>query len=664
MTCAYSGTFDQFLAIDDATVIAALLQAALADGFSRQWSSQTAAWQDEIRQLREAIAEMHNCASLGWLSLEYEIARRGRRIDAVLIINNIIVVVEFKTGVSPVVSAGLWQVREYALDLRDFHAGSVGVPIVPVLVTPAANARPVIDVRPANVHDVIPCKSHELAALLCAIIRSAKDLQNVPIDPIVWRDSPYKPSLNIIEAAERIFAGQQVREISHATAENLTATVECIVDAVRSAQREAKRVICFLTGVPGAGKTLAGLSAVHDPVLRQEGRPSAVFLSGNGPLVRIVRTALVRDLAKRTSRTNESARMVSTFIQNVHNFLGHYAFKAPTEIPAEHVVIFDEAQRAWSGEQMQRKHRGAKSEAELMLDIMERLPDWAVIVALVGFGQEIHQGEAGLREWGNAVQRCSTSWSVIASPLVLKEDDAEATRLFPSNLRRIVSVHPEPRLHLATSIRSLRARMVSEWVEALLTAENQTASALFTQEQEFPMAYTRDLEQARTWLATHAGDVEYPGSYGLVASSGALRLRAYGLEVSSAFRRGFPYEEWFLATRKDVRSAPRLEVAATEFECQGLELDWVGVCWGGDLVFDQGEKQWLTRRFVGSRWLRVSKTTARRFLINKYRVLLTRARRGMILWIPSGSSSDDTLAAASFDSTAAFLNLCGIPSLL
>lgn len=602
----------------------------------------------------------------GWLCLEYEIARRGRRIDAVLILERTIVVLEFKSSVM-LDSANSWQVREYALDLRDFHGASSRISIVPVLVSTAespanldaATSRLSID-RP-GVYDVVQCVSADLVHVIRQVALCGQHRLEDHIDPIGWRDAPYRPSLNIIEAAERVFTGQEVREISHATAENLSGTVDCVVEAVRSAQRESRRVVCFLTGVPGAGKTLAGLSAVHNPVLRQNNRPAAVFLSGNGPLVRIVRSALVRDLRRRNCRTKDSGRQVSTFIQNVHNFLGHYALKSPDEVPPENVVVFDEAQRAWDREQMQLKKRGNKSEAELMLDIMTRCSDWAVIVALIGFGQEIHQGEAGLAEWGTALQGRSEAWSVVASPLVLDQKSERSVRLFDGEQHAALSVRPEPKLHLATSIRSHRARLLSEWVQAVLNCDALAAKALFADSKDFPISYTRDLTIGRQWLRAHSADAPNSGDCGLVASSGAVRLRAYGLEGSSGFRRGFPFEDWFLAGPSDVRSSSMLEVAASEFECQGLELDWVGVCWGGDLTFDAKSGTWLARRFAGSRYLSVNNPTTRRFLLNKYRVLLTRARRGMVIWIPCGSSTDKTLEATHFDATAEFLESCGVP---
>jgi hypothetical protein len=289
------------------------------------------------------------------------------------------------------------------------------------------------DFSAARVYDVLESSPTQLAATVLAVNAGAIGSSSPPIDHEAWCSASYRPSLNIIEAAERVFAGHEVREISHATATNLSNTVDAVIQCVIVAQKSHQRRVCFVTGVPGAGKTLAGLSAVHDPALRDGGRPAAVFLSGNGPLVKIIRAALVRDLRRRSSESRDGSRQIATFIQNVHSFLSYYAFQAPEELPPEHVVVFDEAQRAWDGKQMALKKRGHKSEAALMLEIMSRCPEWSVIVALVGFGQEIHQGEAGLQEWGRAVSCVSSTWKVVASPMVLdcSAHDEEGACLFP-----------------------------------------------------------------------------------------------------------------------------------------------------------------------------------------------------------------------------------------
>jgi hypothetical protein len=410
MYFAYHCRVTDFVKADPSAIVGRLHQSVAADGFSRIWSGQTYAWREEVACLQAACTQLITAtgkASAWTILLEYEIARRGRRIDTVLLTNTVIVLLEFKVGLQAADSSSRWQAYEYGLDLRDFHGGSRHHPIVPIVVptgSTAASCVPPIaaeDLLSATqVHEVIECPPEQLAATLLAVDASLSDSSLPPIDHDAWCAASYRPSLNIIEAAEKVFAGHEVREISHSTATNLSRTVDAVIRCITEAHRNRQRVVCFVTGVPGAGKTLAGLSAVHDPALRGDGRPSAVFLSGNGPLVKIVRAALVRDLKKRSPESRDGAREVATFIQNVHSFLGYYAFKAPEQAAPEHVAIFDEAQRAWDGKQMALKKRGDKSEVTLMLEVMARCPDWSVIVALVGFGQEIHQGEAGFKSGG------------------------------------------------------------------------------------------------------------------------------------------------------------------------------------------------------------------------------------------------------------------------
>lgn len=675
MQYGYRGRLADFIGADPSTIVGQLHESVADQGFSRMWNTQTSAWHEEVTCLQatcEQLLAATRKASAWTILLEYEIARRGRRIDAVLLTNTQIIVLEFKIGMLAADSSSRWQAYEYGLDLRDFHGGSSHHPIVPIVI-PTGSAANTFEFSTAGtrhfsavtVDQVIECFPNRLAATILELDTYESNPSSIPIDHDAWCAAPYRPSLNIIEATERVFAGHDVREISHSTATNLSSTVDAVIRCVAEAQRNRQRVVCFVTGVPGAGKTLAGLSAVHSPALREEGRPSGIFLSGNGPLVKIVRAALVKDLKRRLPESRDGKRAVATFIQNVHSFLSHYAFSAQKEVPAEHVVIFDEAQRAWDGTQMALKKRGDESEAALMLQVMQRCPDWSVIVALVGFGQEIHQGEAGLQEWGRAISRISPAWSVLASPQVLDipADGEESGSLFPADVPAAQSIERNADLHLAVSIRSHRAQMVSQWVRFVLEGNSEAASKLFKGASEFPVALTRDLNVAREWLHARDEGMRRPGSCGLLASSGALRLRAYGIEVSSGFRRGYPYEDWFLAPSDDTRSSSALEVAATEFECQGLEIDWAGICWGDDMGFDPELKRWDTRRFIGTRWISAVKPTARQFILNKYRVLLTRARRGFVIWVPPGAADDPTRKPHRLDATAEFLAQCGIRSI-
>lgn len=386
----------------------------------------------------------------------------------------------------------------------------------------------------------------------------------------------------------------------------------------------------------------------------------------------------------------DAKRTVTTFIQNVHGFIKSYGIDDGAAVLYENAIVFDEAQRAWDADAVAKKHKLEISEPEMVLEIMERAPGWAAIIALVGGGQEINQGEAGLAEWGRALRSRRVPWHVYASPAVLEGDDSVAgqvlfapdvsdstrsdvaassgtavsrlnlgeaakdSRFAPLNVARV------PALHLDVSVRSPRARRISQWVNRLLIGDLNTAPHISEPGPEFPVAMTRSLDRARQWLRQQSEGIQ---NVGLLASSGALRLRSHGLELSTGFRHGYSYEHWFLAGAEDSRSSSWLEVAATEFECQGLELDWTGVCWGGDFLYSSVKFVWLPRRFRGTKWQKVNQDAEAQYVLNKYRVLLTRARRGMILWVPHGTEGDRTQEPELFDATANLLISAGVANI-
>jgi hypothetical protein len=595
--------------------------------------------------------------------LEYPIPRRHKRLDAILLAADVIFCLEFKTEDKAHSLQPQRQVEDYALDLRDFHEASGDRRIVPVVVVPkAVTAEDSIEhITKDAVRGVKLTNASNLAQILCAAFHTEHRVGSAPIDPKAWDNSAYRPVPTIIEAAEALFAGHNVCEIahSHAGAINLTVTSDRLVDIIQQAQRQSEKVICFVTGVPGAGKTLAGLNVVHNPALRREGRPAGVFLSGNGPLVRIVSAAIARD-HKRHALETGGERAVGTFIQNVHVFVREGLEKADKP-PVEKVVVFDEAQRAWNADQNRKKNGLEVSEAETMLSIMDRHQDWAVLVALVGGGQEIHNGEAGLAEWGRTLREKFPKWKVAVSPKALEHDaDNAGHRLFADGNAGSLAIQEEPSLHLEVNLRSFRARKIAEWVDAALAGDAARATAIVPELRDLPFALTRSLSTARDWLHQHTRGRQRAG---LVASSGALRLRADGLELSSGFRQGNRdmFVHWFLAQPPDIRSSNQLEVAASEFECQGLELDWIGICWGGDLPYDTTNSGWVFRNFSGSRWGSLKHEIDRQYLLNTYRVLLTRARRGLILWIPPGDATDETRLPTLFNSTADYFVRCGLP---
>jgi len=470
----------------------------------------------------------------------------------------------------------------------------------------------------------------------------------------------------IIDAAVALYSDMNVFEIGHSCSarEDLDVTTETIVLAVEDARANSTKVICFVTGVPGAGKTLVGLNAVHRREIRQIGS----FLSGNGPLVDVIQEALIRDVTRRKAeRTRVSRReaelSVKAFIHNVHRFADEY-YRENRKRPVQKVIFFDEAQRAWDAEQNGRAKRPQVSEPEMMLEVMDRHEDWSVIVALVGGGQEINRGEAGLSEWGRALLKFP-HWRVLASPFVLSGNSREEFRLFeetPNGIR----VQPTERLHLRISTRSIRAQKISDWVDAVLSGQNTEALEIAEALPVRP-AVTRSLSAAKLWLV---GNRRRTTRSGLAASAYAARLRADGLEPDFEFHRAFDWEHWFLDFAdcesdncdhkycSDVRASSKLEVVATQFEIQGLELDWVGVCWGEDLLWE-GEK-WECRRFNNKKWRVIPAHAVRKrsYQLNAYRVLLTRARQNMILYIPQ-PLHDKSRLVPELDRTANFLLSCG-----
>ncbi len=663
MAAFYRATLADFLVHSPDEILGALLRSYQHNELQKR---QTKAWEKEIQVLKAACAELIRLAPIStkWaLFLEYPIPRRHKRLDAVLLATDVIFCIEFKTEDKAHSSQPQRQAEDYALDLRDFHEASRDRYIVPVVVVPKALPAKDSSVQISSdaVRDVRLANASDLAHTLLTAFNSEHRDDSALIDPTDWDSSPYRPVPTIIEAAEVLFAGHNVREIahSHAGATNLTTTSDRLVEIIQQAQRQSEKVICFVTGVPGAGKTLAGLNVVHNPALRREGRPAGVFLSGNGPLVKIVSAAIARD-HKRRIRETGGERTVGTFIQNVHVFVREGLEKA--DKPAvERVVVFDEAQRAWNADQNRKKNGIEVSEPETMLSIMDRHQGWAVLIALVGGGQEIHNGEAGLAEWGKTLRDKFPKWKVAVSPKALEHDASTAGhRLFADGNSGSLAIHKEPSLHLEVNLRSFRARKIAEWVDATLAGDATKAAAIVPDLNDFPFAITRSLPTAREWLHKRARGRQRAG---LVASSGALRLRADGLELSSGFRQGNRdiYVHWFLAHPPDIRSSNQLEVAASEFECQGLELDWIGLCWGGDFSFDATSGGWAYRNFSGSRWGNLNNEIDRQYLLNTYRVLLTRARRGMIIWIPQGNVSDETRLPSLFDSTADYLVRCGLP---
>lgn len=633
-----------FLAGEDATLVNALAAQAM-QAHRRNEATQLRAWAATLRCLRAALAGWE--AAAGWrLVLEFPMRRLGRRIDALLVTPRAVLVIEVKENASNFAAEARRQVEDYALDLQDFHAGSRGRVIVPILLATAAHPAP----QPwplgiGGVAAVLEAGEASLAGLLRDLwVR----LPAGELDVAGWSAAPYRPVPGIVEAARSLYARNSVAEIADAgaAAHNLRGTTDAILAACAAARAEGRHVVLFVTGTPGAGKTLCGLNVVFGA----ERRDHATFLTGNPTLVHVLREALVRDAVAAGEQARAARQRMRSAIQALPHFRDHHIARAD-ERPAERIAVIDEAQRSWSRahairSSADRPVKLTDSEPGHLLDIMARHTDWAVLVCLIGNGQEIHTGEGGLAEWGAALAE-RPLWQVRAAG----QDGGTARQ----SLAGLAGVAVDPVLHLAIAMRSIRNPDAAAWADAVVRGDAAGARALAGR-APLPFVLVRDLGHLRDVLRAEARGERRAG---LIGSSGAKRLRAEGLGVEVPHMDARAVARWFLDRwPQDVRASDALETMATEFACQGLELDVAGLCWGGDFI--RHGNAWLPRRFAGTDWQRVHRPDDREYLANTYRVLLTRARRLTVIWVPRGDAGDRTRDPAEMDAVADFLSACGV----
>ncbi len=554
-----------------------------------------------------------------------------------LLIGPIVFVVEFKVGEKSFDRGAIDQVWDYALDLKNFHEASHTASIVPILVATGTKKSAHFKFHADEDNVYQPVMVHS-AGFREAIHLALQTVTGEKLDDYRWLSAPYYPTPTIVEAARALYAQHSVEAIARydAGALNLRVTSNRIEELVDEAREKGRKTICFVTGVPGAGKTLVGLNVATHRI--EKNLPThAVYLSGNGPLVAVLREALTRDEVVRQRsqgvriRRGRVAASVKAFIQNVHHFRDEALIDSGP--PIDHVVIFDEAQRAWTQKQtanfMRRKknHDGfLQSEPEFLISCMDRHKDWAIVLCLVGGGQEINTGEAGIDAWLEAVNLRFPDWHVYISSRLTDSEYAAGKALEVVRQRR--NTYFDDNLHLAVSMRSFRSENVSDFVKALIDCEKEAARAVFEQlSNKYPIFITRDLKQAKAWVRSRGRGSE---RFGLMASSKAQRLKPHAIDI----RVEVNPVHWFLNDREDTRSSFYLEDAATEFQVQGLELDWVCVTWDGDMRFNGSG--WNFHDFRGARWCSIANADNRRYLRNAYRVLLTRARQGMIIFVPEG----------------------------
>lgn len=650
----YSDTIDQFLKKTRNEILGQITSLNQFD--SNRNTNQS--WERQIDILKESLIGLN-----GELFFEFSIPRMGRRVDCVLIIQNIVFVVEFKVGEKEYLNSNYDQVWDYALDLKNFHKPSHTALLVPILVATEAHDLEFQFLETSHEDKLIkPLKANKKN--LKKILHYCLDFQkeSLTINGNEFVSGSYSPTPTIIEAAVTMYKNHSVKDItrSDADAVNLTTTTKSVSEIIERAQIEKKKIICFVTGVPGAGKTLVGLD-IATQHLDKEKDTHSIFLSGNGPLVAILQEALTRDTVSRQKEVgnkitkSKAKEGVKAFIQIIHHYRDAYLVD-PTA-PFDHVAIFDEAQRAWDKEQtvnfMKRKKNQpdfAYSEPEYLISCLDRHQDWAVIVCLVGGGQEINTGEAGISEWLYAIKNSFPKWEVHISPN-LTDSEYNAFDAIKEIENECITVY-NPDLHLSVSMRSYRAENVSLFIKQLLDLDTEAASDTLKHiSDKYPIVITRDVETAKKWLKEKARGTE---RYGIVVSSQAYRLKPMAIDV----RVETDPVHWFLGEKNDVRSSYYLEDVATEFQVQGLELDWACVTWDGDYRYSKDE--WKTYSFVGNKWQNIKKEERKLYLKNAYRVLLTRARQGMVIVVPEGNIEDHTRQPEFYNSTYEYFKEIGL----
>lgn len=703
--CLYDNDFVSFVQENSMSILG-----TLTDNYHGDTRTTTReAWKEEIAILKDTITKFIDLD--GRIILEYDIPRLGKRIDAVFLYKGIVFCIEFKVGENRILEMDIDQVLDYALDLKNFHKFSQDKVIVPILV--ATNYPGSSDVIKMSIYDdqiVNPLVTGRsgLSNLILQVLRKFPNEQ--AIDPN-WVISPYAPTPTIIEAARSLYENHSVENITRHEADDVSTdrTISYILRVIQESKAKQEKSICFVTGVPGAGKTLVGLDVAIKQTYQGNNEPvkdeGAVYLSGNGPLVAVLTEALALDNVKRCKERNEKKKLsdarreVSKSIQMIHRYRDNMLAKIKNPVEngvleidpekavkmemagfgeVEHVAIFDEAQRSWTHKRLaEYLKRGGTygnklkvpnfpySEAAFLIWSLDQREDWATIVCLVGGGQEINTGEAGISEWIKALNEQFTHWKVYISPKLTDKEYAEGKvdELLMDN----PNVTYSEDLHLAVSLRSFRAEKVSAFVHALLSFDDSAHDLYNEIKGRYPILLTRDMEKARKWLHEKVRGTERTG---VLVTKEAARFKPLAIHILPSGDENAVH--WFLEDKSDTRSSNYLEDAATEIQVQGLELDYTCVLWDADMRYENG--QWHFYKFNGNtKWNEQigdteSKRELQKYMLNAYRVLLTRARIGMIICVPEGNSNktstgfweDETRLPEYYDGTYQYLKGIGI----
>ena len=706
--CLYDSNFEEFFSLKASVIFGELCEKYHGEALT----TTREAWIEEISIMKNVISQY--CDKEGKIIFEYDIPRLGKRIDVVLLLEGIIFCFEFKVGQSKVLESDIDQVLDYALDLKNFHKFSQDNVIVPILVATEYNSASTniqMSVYDDRVVNPLVTGKYGIVSLIDAV------LKRFPNEGVVnpnWVISPYAPTPTIIEAAKTLYENHSVENITRHEADKVSTdrTIAYILEVIQKSKINQKKSICFVTGVPGAGKTLVGLDVAvkqtyqgNDEPVKDEG---AVYLSGNGPLVAVLTEALSQDNYKKCKEKGErknlsdSRREVGKSIQIIHRYRDNMLAKIKNPVEngeleidpekavklekagfgeVEHVAIFDEAQRSWTHKRLaDYLKRGGTygnklkvpnfplSEAAFLIWSLDQREDWATIVCLVGGGQEINTGEAGISEWIKALNEKFQNWDIYISPKLTEPEYAEGkvNELLKDN----PNVTYAEDLHLGVSLRSYRAEKLSAFVHALLSFDSKASELYAEIKDKYPIVLTRDMEKAKRWLHNKVRGTERTG---VLVTKESARFKPLGIHVLPSGDDNAVH--WFLDDKDNVNSSNYLEDAATEIQVQGLELDYTCVFWDADMRYKNGK--WHFYKFNGkTKWNEQtpdteSKRDLMQYMLNAYRVLLTRARAGMVICIPEGNPNknpsgyweDGTRLPEYYDSTYKYLKSLGIEEL-
>lgn len=702
----YSDVFSNFLRKDSESIFGELV-----DNYHGEIIGTTKeAWKGEIALLKKVLVPWSS--ENAQIIFEYNIPRLGKRIDVVLLLRGLIFCLEFKVGQKAALQADVEQVMDYALDLKNFHLFSHDKKIIPILI-PTQHQSSTTEFKPSVYDDGIynPLITGEegLQELIEKVLEHA-GVSSQDENTENWLISPYSPTPTIIEAARTLYENHSVEDITRHEADKVSTdqTIDYILNVIENSKNNREKSICFVTGVPGAGKTLVGLDIAVKQTYKdgvKDKENGAVYLSGNGPLVAVLKEALARDNWRKCKEKGErkklsdSQREVGEFIQVIHNYRDNMLAKIKNPVEngiveidptkavkpdeetgfgeVEHVAIFDEAQRSWTQKRIaDYLKRGGTygnklkvpnfpmSEAEFLIWSLDQREDWATIICLVGGGQEINTGEAGIAEWIEALNNKFKKWKVYISDKLTEPEYAEGQ--VTEKLKGNPNVNFSDKLHLAVSLRSFRAETLSNFIHSLLSF-NANAADLYQEikTKKYPILLTRDMDKARQWLREHARGNEHTG---ILVTKVAARFKPLAVNVLAQGDENAIH--WFLEDKTDIRSSNYLEDAATEIQVQGLELDYACVLWDADMRCENGV--WTYHKFNGKdKWNPENNDENKKYMLNAYRVLLTRARQGLVICVPEGNSNktpegfpeDPTRLPEYYDGTYKYLESLGLDTL-